>query len=85
MVRLDSNVLRDISTKDPRWFARSGEHLEPLINAGEAAINPIIYAELAPAYSTAIDLVLLFVGPLSPRMRGGSALSGERKRRSFTR
>jgi predicted nucleic acid-binding protein len=56
MVLVDTNVLLDISTKDPIWFAWSCAQLEPIINTGEAAINPIIYAELAPAYSTAADL-----------------------------
>lgn len=63
MVLVDSNVLLDISTKDPRWFAWSSEQLEPLINAGEAAINPIIYAELAPAFSSAIELDTRLVPP----------------------
>ena len=56
MVLVDSNVLLDISTQDPRWLAWSSAQLEPLVNAGEAAINPIIYAELAPAFSSALEL-----------------------------
>ena len=56
MVLVDTNVLLDISTKDPVWFEWSSAQLEPIINAGEAAINPNIYAELAPAYSTAAEL-----------------------------
>jgi len=63
MVLVDFNVLLDISTQDPRWFAWSSEQLEPLINAGEAAINPIIYAELATAYSSAIELDTKLVPP----------------------
>ena len=37
--------------------------LEPIINAGEAAINPIIYAELAPAYTSAAELDANLVPP----------------------
>lgn len=55
MVLVDTNVLLDISTKDPNWFAWSGAQLEPLIDAREAAINPVICAELAPAFSSAAD------------------------------
>jgi hypothetical protein len=46
MVLVDTNVLLDISTKDPRWFDWLSAQLEPFINAREAAINPVIYAEL---------------------------------------
>lgn len=63
MVLVDTNVLLDISTKDPRWFSWSSTQLEPLINAGEAAINPVIYAELAPAFSSATELDNRLVPP----------------------
>ena len=56
MVLVDSNVLLDISTNDPRWFAWSSAQLEPLINTREAAINPVIYAELAPSFVSAAEL-----------------------------
>ena len=42
MVLIDTNVLLDIATRDPQWFAWSFAQLAPLINAGEAAINPVI-------------------------------------------
>lgn len=63
MVLVDTNVLLDISTKDPVWFSWSSAQLEPLINTGEAAINPIIYAELAPAYFSASELDANLVSP----------------------
>ena len=46
MVLVDANVILDIATNDPRWFDWSSAQLQPLIDAGEAAISPIIYAEL---------------------------------------
>ena len=44
---VDSNVLLDVLTEDPRWFAWSSEALSR--RAGESAlvINPIIYAEVS--------------------------------------
>ncbi len=56
MVLVDTNVLLDIATEDPVWFEWSGSMLKTLINAREAAINPVIYAELAPLYSDAEEL-----------------------------
>lgn len=50
MVLVDTNVLIDTSIRDPRWCAWSSQQLSALIALGEAAINPIIYSELAPIY-----------------------------------
>lgn len=61
MVLVDTNVLLDIATRDPEWFAWSSGKLAPLIDSREAAINPIIYAELAPLYRDARDLDLNLV------------------------
>lgn len=56
MVLVDTNVLLDVATQDPQWFTWSVEQLAPLIDAREAAINPVIYAELAPLYRDARHL-----------------------------
>ena len=58
MVLVDTNVLLDIATRDPRWFGWSSACLAPLINARQAAINPVIYAELAPCFRDERDLDL---------------------------
>ena len=56
MVLVDANVLLDVLTDDPvsrAWSERQ------LLDAGETdslAINPLIYAELAPAYRTLAEL-----------------------------
>ena len=42
---VDSNVLLDIVTNDPRWGLWSAEACERAADAGVVAINPIIYAE----------------------------------------
>ena len=49
MVLVDANVLLDIITADPQWFAWSVEKLERALALG-LAINPVIYAELAAGF-----------------------------------
>jgi predicted nucleic acid-binding protein len=63
VVLVDTNVLLDIATQDPIWFSWSSGHLARVINAREAAINPVIYAELAPLYRSARELDLNLVPP----------------------
>lgn len=63
MVLVDTNVLLDVATQDPLWFQWSSGQLAGLINSREAAINPVIYAELAPLYGTARELDLNLVPP----------------------
>jgi predicted nucleic acid-binding protein len=57
---VDTNVLLDVLTDDPQWSAWSAEALGLALVRGGAAINPIIYAELAPGYLTQerLDVVL---------------------------
>jgi len=56
MVIVDTNVLLDVATRDPLWFAWSSAQLALVINAGHAAINPVIYSELAPGYASEQEL-----------------------------
>jgi predicted nucleic acid-binding protein len=63
MVLVDTNVLLDIATQDAVWFDWSSGQLAPLINSRQAAINPVIYAELAPLYRNERDLDLNLVPP----------------------
>jgi predicted nucleic acid-binding protein len=56
MVLVDANVLLDVLTDDPDWRAWSEEQLLDTVETDELAINPIIYAELAPAYRSAREL-----------------------------
>lgn len=53
---LDTNVLLDIATADPTWLAWSEREFEAAAAQGPILINPIIYAELAPAFATKADL-----------------------------
>ncbi len=46
-VLVDSNVLLDVLTEDPRWSAWSTEALAAEADRDVLAINPIIYAEVS--------------------------------------
>jgi len=63
MVLIDTNVLLDIATRDPQWFDWSSTRLAPLVNTRQAAINPVIYAELAPCFRNERELDLNLLPP----------------------
>lgn len=46
-VLVDSNVLLDVMTESEEWFEWSADALARCADAGELAINPIIYAEIS--------------------------------------
>ena len=50
---IDTNVLLDIVTNDLVWLAWSQAQVRAAAASGRLLINPIIYAELAPAFKTA--------------------------------
>ena len=52
----DSNVLLDIATADTTWLAWSKGQLQAASSVGPILINPLIYAELAPAFASQSDL-----------------------------
>jgi predicted nucleic acid-binding protein len=56
VILIDSNVLLDVLTADPQWGRWSEEQLLVAFETDELAINPIIYAELPPAYRTGPEL-----------------------------
>ena len=49
---VDSNVLLDVLTEDPRWFPWSAETLARFADETLLAINPIIYAEVSIRFAT---------------------------------
>ena len=55
-VMVDSNVLIDIMTEDPRWFAWASDALERAANRFRLVINPVVYAEVSVRYSQIEDL-----------------------------
>ena len=56
MILFDTNVLLDIATADAVWLSWSEKEFRAAAAQGPIPINPIIYAELAPAFATAADL-----------------------------
>jgi predicted nucleic acid-binding protein len=56
MILFDTNVLLDIATADPVWLPWSENEFRSAAAQGLIPINPIIYAELAPAFANAADL-----------------------------
>ena len=52
MILADSNVLLDVIMADRQWSRWSQAALDEWSRRGPVLINPVIYAELAPAYDT---------------------------------
>jgi len=57
-VLVDSNVLLDIMTEDPRWFSWSAGAIESTADRFRLVINAIVYAEVSIRYSRIEDLDL---------------------------
>lgn len=53
---VDSSVLLDIATNDPKWFEWSEEQLAVAANESILIVNPIIYAEVSINYDTVEEL-----------------------------
>jgi predicted nucleic acid-binding protein len=53
---IDTNVLLDIATADAHWMAWSQQQVRSAAGRGAVYINPIIYAELAPAFASAEEV-----------------------------
>jgi len=49
-VLVDANVLLDILTADPQWLVWSSAELRSARASGRILVNPIICAEIAPAF-----------------------------------
>lgn len=55
-VLVDSNVILDVLTEDPRWFDWSSAALARCADESVLAINPIIYAEVSVRFERIEDL-----------------------------
>lgn len=53
---VDSNVLLDVATEDPRWFGWSSEALSTAARTVPLLINPLVYAEVSANYDTVEEL-----------------------------
>jgi predicted nucleic acid-binding protein len=55
-VLVDSNVLLDVATEDPKWAEWSSRALREVADTAPLAINPIVYAEVSIRYQTIEEL-----------------------------
>lgn len=55
-VLVDSNVILDVLTEDPKWFDWSSAALSGCADDSVLAINPIIYAEVSVRFERIEDL-----------------------------
>ncbi|NNG02513.1 MAG: type II toxin-antitoxin system VapC family toxin [Inquilinus sp.] len=55
-VLVDSNILLDIATDDPRWASWSAATLERAAEESVLVINPLIYAEVSIGFDRIEDL-----------------------------
>lgn len=55
-VLVDSNVILDVVTEDPKWFAWSADALERAAETSPLVINPLVYAEVSIGFDRIEDL-----------------------------
>ena len=55
-VLVDSNVILDVLTRDPTWFAWSSSALEAAAGSNRLAINPIVYGEVSIRFERVEEL-----------------------------
>ena len=53
---VDSNVLLDLFTADPRWLEWSDTQLAEALDRGPTLINPIVYAEISISFERIEEL-----------------------------
>jgi predicted nucleic acid-binding protein len=53
---VDSCVILDVATGDPRWADWSADRIAEALDAGRVVINPLIYAEVSVGYSSVEEL-----------------------------
>ena len=61
---VDSNVLLDLFTADPRWCDWSETQLADALDRAETLINPIIYAEISIGFGRIEELERALPGEL---------------------
>ena len=55
-ILVDSNVILDVVTEDPKWYEWSAGQLEKLAESHTLVINPIIYSEVSIGFDRIEDL-----------------------------
>lgn len=61
-VLIDSNVLLDVFTEDPRWYGRSAAVLADVAGRHELIVNPIVYAEISVGFDRIEELDAVLPG-----------------------
>jgi len=61
---VDSCVLLDVFTEDPRWFEWSSDALARQADRGTLVVNPVIYAEISVRVERIEDLESLLTPPV---------------------
>lgn len=56
MILVDTNVLLDVVTDDPRWAGWSQAQLDAASLADRMVINPVIYSELSIVFARIEEL-----------------------------
>ena len=67
-ILVDSNVILDVLTEDPRWYAWSSNALAQCANEGPLYINPIIYAEVSIGVATIEEMEEVLPPESFPRL-----------------
>ena len=62
MILVDSNILLDILTIDPKWYDWSASKLSLMAESHELIINDIIYTEISIGFERIEDLEETFSG-----------------------
>ena len=62
MILVDSNILLDIITIDPKWYNGSSSKLSTLAESHELIINDIIYTEVSIGFGRIEDSEAAFSG-----------------------
>ena len=78
---VDTNVLLDVLLPDPRWGQNSKNSLDQAFTQGSLVINEIVYAELAPQFTsqTLLDDTLNTLGiRIIPLDRQSAYLAGSK-------
>ena len=55
-ILVDSNVLLDLMTEDPRWFSWSADAIGQAADNFRLVVNPVIYAEVSVRHSRIEEL-----------------------------
>jgi predicted nucleic acid-binding protein len=55
-ILVDSNVILDVATEDPRWLPWSARALEDAAETSLLVVNPLVYAEVSIGFATIEEL-----------------------------